>query len=55
MKISAERCIDRLMMSAHLRAIVCLFCIFFCIAIWGVGIHYGLKMIELLLTLFKGA
>jgi hypothetical protein len=55
MKISAERFIDRLMMTTHLRAVVWLFCIFFCIAVWGVCIHYSLKMIELLLTVFKGA
>lgn len=55
MKISAERFIDRLMMTTHLRAIVWLFCVCFCIAVWGLGIHYSLKMIELLLTVFKGA
>ncbi|MBL0792856.1 hypothetical protein QYS46_04635 [Klebsiella michiganensis] len=55
MKISFENIIDRLMMTTHLRAIVWLFCVFFCIAVWGLGIHYSLKMIELLLTVFKGA
>lgn len=55
MKISIESIIDRLMISTHLRAITWLFCVLFCIAIWGLCIHYSLKMIELLLTLFKGA
>lgn len=55
MKISAERFIDRLMMNPYLRPFTWLFCVFFCIAVWGLGIHYGLKMIELLLTVFKGA
>lgn len=55
MKISLENIIDRLMMNPYLRPVTWLFCVLFCIAVWGVGIHYGLKMIELLLTLFKGA
>lgn len=55
MKISAERFIDRLMMTTHLRAVTWLFGVFFCIVVWGLGIHYSLKMIELLFTMFKGA
>ncbi len=55
MKISFENIINRLMMTSHLRGIAWGLCILFCITVWGVGIHYSLKMIELLLTVFKGA
>jgi hypothetical protein len=53
MKISAERFIDRLMMysSAGDNLVVLRF---FCIAS-GVMYFYSLKMIELLLTIFKVA
>lgn len=46
---------DRIMLSPYLRPVTLILCVLFCIAIWGLCIHYSLKMIELLLTLFKGA
>ncbi|WP_434663227.1 hypothetical protein ACMYSL_12615 [Klebsiella sp. MISC125] len=46
---------DRIMLNPYLRPVTLTLCVLFCIAVWGVGIHYSLKMIELLLTLFKGA
>lgn len=55
MKITLESIVERLMVSTHLRAIVWLSCILFCIVFWGLCIHYGLKVLELLLTLFKVA
>lgn len=55
MKTSSENIIDRLMMTSHLRGIVWVLCILFCITVWGVGIHYGLKLWELLIILFKVA
>lgn len=55
MKTNLESIGNRLMMTSHLRGIVWVLCILFCIAVWGLGIHYSLKMIELLLTVFKGA
>ncbi len=55
MKISFENIIDHLMMTSHLRGIVWALCILFCITVWSVGIHYGLRLWELLIILFKVA
>lgn len=55
MKTYLENIGNRLMTTTHLRGIVWVLCILFCITVWGVGIHYGLKLWELLIILFKVA
>lgn len=55
MKTYLESIVNRLMMASHLRGITWRLCILFCITVWGVGIHYGLKLWELLIILFKVA
>lgn len=46
---------DRVMLSPYLRPFTLILCVLFCITLWVACIYYGLKMWELLLTLFKGA
>lgn len=55
MKTYLESIVNRLMMTPHLRGITWGLCILFCITVWGIGIHYGLKLWELLIILFKVA
>ncbi|SSG52077.1 Uncharacterised protein [Klebsiella pneumoniae] len=55
MKTYLESIGNRLMMTPHLRGIVWVLCILFCITVWDIGIHYGLKLWQLLIILFKVA
>lgn len=50
-----ERLFERLLLSQHLRAIVWVLGVVFCITVWVIGISLGVKAWELASTFFKVA